>query len=60
MNWDTIQQVLRILLYTGGGWLFGQSVADGAMYQAAVGGILSLGAFVWWYFWNRNTDMAPK
>jgi hypothetical protein len=54
MNWDTIQQVLRIVLYAAGGALLGKSVTDGAQFQALVGGLLSVGSFVWWWFWDRN------
>lgn len=54
MKWDTVQQVLRIALYSGGGYLFGDAVAQSEMYQAAAGGLLSVGAFLWWWFWERN------
>lgn len=54
MNWDSLQQVLRIVLYAGGGYLFGDAVKDGELFQQAVGGLLSVGAFAWWWFWERN------
>ena len=54
MTWDTLQQFVRIGLYTGGAFLFGQEVADGEMYQAAVGGAIALGAFAWWMVWERG------
>lgn len=54
MNWDTIQQVLRILLYTLGGWAFGDAVTEGATFQNAVTGALAVGAFAWWAIWERN------
>lgn len=54
MNWDTIQQVLRIVLYAGGGLVFGDAVKDGELFQQAVGGLMSVGAFVWWYVWERK------
>lgn len=58
MTWDSIQQVLRIVLYALGGYFFGDAITQGAMFQAAVGGFLSVGAFVWWAVWNgkRDTD----
>jgi len=54
MNWDTIQQVLRILLYTLGGWAFGDVVTEGPAFQNAVAGILAVGAFAWWAIWERS------
>lgn len=60
MNWDTIQQVLRILLYTLGGWAFGDAVAQGAEFQAAVGGVLAVGAFLWWALWERKRPASPS
>lgn len=54
MDWDTIQQVIRIAMYSGGSYFFGDAVASGSLYQAAIGGVVALGAFVWWFFWERN------
>ena len=54
LSWDQIQQVVRIVLYSGGGYLFGESVADGQMFQSAVGGLMSVGAFAWWLIWDRQ------
>lgn len=58
MTWDSIQQVVRIVLYALGGWLLGDAVTQGEAFQAAVGGVLSIGAFVWWWFWERNRTPA--
>lgn len=54
MNWDTIQQLIRILAYAGGSYFFGDSVANGEMFTAAVSGAVSVGAFVWWWVWERK------
>lgn len=54
MNWESIQQVLRIVLYTAGGYIFGEQVAEGEMFQAAVGGLMAAGAFAWWAIWERK------
>lgn len=54
LSWDQIQQVVRIVLYSGGGYLFGESVADGQLFQSAVGGLMSVGAFAWWLIWDRQ------
>lgn len=54
MNWDTIQQILRIVLYAGGGALFGKAMADSAQFQALIGSLVGVAAFIWWWFWDRN------
>lgn len=54
MSWDTVQQIIRIGLYSGGSFFFGQQVADGNLYQAAIGGVLAIGAFAWWLVFERN------
>lgn len=54
MNWDSLQQLLRIVLYAIGGYLFGEGTAEGAQYQQAVGGLLTVLTFVWWWFWERK------
>jgi hypothetical protein len=54
MKFSTIEQLIRIAAYTGGGMLFGQQIADGQMFQAAIGGAVALGAFVWWLVFERN------
>lgn len=48
MTWGTIQQLARILLYSTGGYLFGEAVVEHEMFQAAVEGALTIGAFLWW------------
>ena len=59
MTWDTIQQLIRIVMYSGGSYWFGSSVASGDLYQAAIGGVVGVGAFVWWYVWDHNRPAAP-
>ena len=59
MNWDSIQQIIRILLYTGGGAVLGDAVVKSDLYQQAVGGIIAIGAFCWWYFWERKRKATP-
>lgn len=54
MSWDSVQQVIRIAAYAIGGYIFGDAVAQGAQFQAAVGGVVSIGAFVWWVAFERN------
>ena len=54
MNWDTIQQLLSIVLYSLCAFLLGDSVAQGDLFQGFIGGAVNVGAFVWWWFWERN------
>jgi hypothetical protein len=60
MNWDTIQQFVRIVIYTVGSFFLGQAVADGALFQGLIAGALNVGAFLWWYVWERNRPEAPS
>lgn len=60
-KWQTMQQVLRVVAYSIGGALLGDSVADSDAFQAAVGGFVSIVAFGWWWYWeiNRPADAEP-
>jgi hypothetical protein len=54
MTWTTLQQLIRIAGYSVGSWWFGENVADGELFQAAIGGVVAVGAFAWWAFWERD------
>lgn len=54
MNWQTMQQLVRILLYSGGSVAFGEGVADGDVYQQAISGAVAIAAFVWWAVKERQ------
>lgn len=56
MNWDSVQQVLRILLNAGGGVLVSKGYLTEDMLTTAIGGFLSVGSVVWWFFWNRKAQ----
>jgi hypothetical protein len=58
MKWSTVEQLIRIVLYTAGSALLGQQVADGQMFQAALAGLLPVAAFVWWLVFERNRPKA--
>lgn len=60
MNWESIQQVLRIVLYAVGGYMLGDSVTEGEAFQAAVGGVMAVGAFLWWLLWERGREHVAK
>ncbi len=54
MNVGTIQQLVRIVLYSAGGIFFGQGVADGELFQQVLGASGVIVAFVWWLAFERN------
>lgn len=54
MTWDSLQQFIRISLYMGGSAVFGAEVADGELFQGAIGGALAIGSFAWWLLWERK------
>jgi hypothetical protein len=54
MSWDAIQQIIRIVAYAVGGYFLGDSVTSGETFGAAVGGLISIGAFVWWLVYQRT------
>lgn len=56
MTWDSVQQVLRILLNAGGGILVSKGYLTDDMLTTAIGGILSIGSVLWWFIWNRNVQ----
>ena len=54
MTWDQIQQLLRIVLYSLGAYLLGDATASGEAFQGLIGGVINVGAFVWWWYWQRG------
>ena len=58
MNFSTIEQLIRILAYALGSYFLGAGVADGELYQAAIGGGVSVIAFIWWLVFERNRAKA--
>lgn len=54
MKWDTLQQLIRIVGYAGGSYWFGDAVANGDMFNAALGGLVNVAAFVWWMVNESN------
>jgi membrane protein DedA with SNARE-associated domain len=58
MDWNTLAQLVRIAIYTVGSFFLGQAVADGELFQAAIAGIINVGAFAWWVVFEKNR-IAP-
>jgi hypothetical protein len=54
VNLETIQQLVRIVLYAAGGTLLGNGIADGELFQQVLGASGAIVAFVWWLVFERN------
>ena len=54
MNVDTIKQLVRIIGYAAGSYFFSAGVADGELFQQALGGGVAVVAFIWWVITERN------
>ena len=54
MNWDTIQQLVRILMQVGAGMLVSKGVITEEMGVTLTGAVVSLGGIAWWAFWQRK------
>jgi hypothetical protein len=54
MNWSTTEQLIRIVMYTAGGLTLGDGVAAGDQFQGAIGGVVSIVAFSWWFLRERS------
>lgn len=54
MNWDTVQQLLRMAFQFGGGLLVANGFLTEDMAAQATGALLSLAGVAWWAFWNKK------
>ncbi|MGE0583709.1 MAG: hypothetical protein AB7O39_01070 [Flavobacteriaceae bacterium] len=58
MNWDTLQQFLRIVMQVVSGVLISKGLLSEEMSVTLTGGVLSLANVAWWIFWNRRAAPA--
>lgn len=58
MNWDSVQQLVRIVLQFLSGLLVGKGILDSTNAEIFSGALLSLTSVAWWYFWNRKAKPA--
>ena len=58
MNWDTIQQLVRIIMQVVSGFLVGKGYMDADMGIALTGGVISLANVAWWVLWQRHRTVA--
>lgn len=56
--WDSLQQLIRILLYLGAGALVSRGWIDEETGAALVGAGLALATAIWTYAWNRKAVTA--
>lgn len=54
MNWDTIQQFIRILMQVAAGMLVQRGLITAEMGVTLTGAVVSLGGIAWWAFWQRH------
>jgi hypothetical protein len=52
MTWDTVQQLVRIILQIAGGWLMSRGYITEEMATTLTGSLLSIGGVLWWIAWN--------
>lgn len=60
MKLDTLKELVRIVGLALGGALFGEGVAEGEQFQAALSGVVSIAAFIWWIVAKWNAARVAK
>ena len=58
MNWDTVQQFIRIVMQVLAGMLVSRGMITEEMGVTLTGAIVSLGGIAWWVFWQRGKAPA--
>lgn len=58
MNWDTIQQLVRIVMQVLAGFLISKGYITQEMGVTLTGAIVSLGGVAWWALWQRNRPVV--
>ena len=59
MTWDTVQQLVRIILQIFAGWLMSKGWITEDMMTTLVGSGVSLLGVVWWIAWNGTRPRDP-
>ena len=54
MDWNTVQQMFRMLLLFASGFQVNSGYLTEEMSATLIGGLLSVGSVIWWMFWNKN------
>lgn len=58
MNWDSVQQLIRIVIQLGAGALVSRGVITEDLSAQLIGGVMSLAAVGWWVFWQKHRPDA--
>ena len=59
MNWEMIAGLLRHLLGFGGAYLVSRGLVDAETLNAAIGGVISIGALLWSVWAKRKPTAVP-
>lgn len=54
MQWDTVQQFVRMGIQAGAGALVTKGIIDSSVAESLIGGLMSLSSVVWWLVWNKK------
>ncbi len=54
MNWDTVQQFVRIIMQVLAGMLVSKGIITAEMGVSLSGAVLSLAGIAWWVLWDRK------
>lgn len=59
MTWDTVQQLVRIIMQLIAGWLLSKGWITADMVNTLVGALVSIGGVIWWAAWQRTRPDEP-
>lgn len=60
MNWDTLQQFIRIVMQVVAGFLMSKGYLNEEMAATLTGAVVSMAAVAWWFFWDRKRTSEPS
>jgi hypothetical protein len=59
VNWDTVQQLVRIIMQIGAGFLVQRGLITEEMGVTLVGSLVSLAGIGWWALWESGRPADP-
>lgn len=60
MDWNSAQQILRIVMQVVAGFLISKGYLNEEMATTLTGAVLSFAAVVWWFVWNRKASTPSE